>query len=212
MRPITNHLALWRRCALAAALLGAALPAAHAQVEPFVGQLMLFGGNFCPQGWAQANGQILPISQYPALFSLLGTTYGGNGQSTFGLPDLRGRTPVGDGQGPGLSVISLGQVAGTENTSLTLSQMPMHTHTATYAPSANASTAPATHASPAAGRVLAQVQNAGAYTSASADTTLGGGGTVAVAPTGGSLPFSIRDPYLGMRWCIAIQGIYPSRN
>ncbi|MGE8318226.1 MAG: phage tail protein [Comamonas sp.] len=212
MRPIT-HLARWRRCALAAALLGAATPAVQAQAEPILGQLMLFGGNFCPRGWTQAAGQTLAISQNEALFSLLGTTYGGDGQNTFGLPDLRGRVPIGTGTGPGLTPIDPGERSGTENTTLTINNMPMHTHPATYTPKPNASTAPATNATPAAGQVLAQTQNAGAYSSAAADTTLGGSaGTVAVAMAGGNQPFSIRNPYLGMTWCIAFEGIFPSRN
>ncbi|GAB2476675.1 tail fiber protein [Comamonas humi] len=212
MRPSSNLLARWRHCALAAALLGAAAPAAHAQSEPFLGQLMLFGGNFCPRGWANASGQILSIAQNTALFSLLGTTYGGNGQTTFALPDLRGRAPISDGQGPGLSYFDLGQVGGTESTTLTINNMPMHTHQATYTATPNASTAPATNATPAAGQVLAQTQNAGAYANATADTTLGGStGTVTVGVTGGNQPFSIQMPYLSLRWCIALEGVFPSR-
>ena len=96
--------------------------------EPFLGQIILVPYNFAPRGWAFCNGQILPIAQNTALFSLLGTTYGGNGQTTFALPDLRGRVAISSGQGPGLSNYDLGQVGGTETETLTINQMPMHAH------------------------------------------------------------------------------------
>src|SRR5688572_15936308 len=96
--------------------------------EPFLAQIMMFGGNFAPRGWALCNGQILSIAQNTALFSILGTTYGGNGQTTFALPDLRGRVPIHPGQGPGLSSYSLGQSAGTETVTLTINEMPTHLH------------------------------------------------------------------------------------
>lgn len=181
-----------------------ATPAAHATgMDPFMGEVMLFAtsGGWCPRGWLAADGTQLPISQYSALFSLLGTTYGGNGTATFALPDLRGRTPVGQGQGTGLPNYTMGQVGGQENATLLNSNMPAHTH------ALPASTAPATHAAPATGRVPAQAQNAGVYAS--------GGTTVDLAPTGMSgqgLPFSIRNPYLVMQWCIAVEGIYPTRQ
>src|SRR6478672_10112699 len=97
--------------------------------EPFLAEIIMFAGNFAPRGWAFCQGQILSIAQNTALFSLLGTTYGGNGQTTFALPDLRGRVPVGTGQGPGLSNYDLGQVSGSESVTLTVSQMPAHNHT-----------------------------------------------------------------------------------
>src|SRR6476469_8745709 len=96
--------------------------------EPFLGSIIIFGGNFAPKGWAMCNGQILAINQNTALFSLLGTTYGGNGTTTFALPDLRGRVPVGMGQGPGLSPMTEGQVGGTETVTLTVNQLPNHNH------------------------------------------------------------------------------------
>src|SRR5215211_4319727 len=99
--------------------------------EPFIGQIMLVPYNFAPRGWAFCAGQILPIAQNTALFSLLGTTFGGNGQTTFALPDLRGRAPIGQGQGPGLSNISLGEAAGTETVTLLSTNMPAHSHTVT---------------------------------------------------------------------------------
>ena len=119
--------------------------------EPFLGQLMLFGGNFAPRGWALCNGQILAINQNTALFSLLGTTYGGNGQTTFALPDLRGRAPLHAGQGPGLSPYALGQVGGTENVTLLATEMPAHTH-AQPATAADETTNRPNAAVPAAGR------------------------------------------------------------
>ena len=99
-------------------------------MEPFIGQLMLFGGNFAPRGWAMCDGQLLPIAQYSALFSILGTTYGGDGRTTFALPDLRGRVPMGFGHGPGLSAHGLGSKGGEENVTLTTSQIPSHSHQA----------------------------------------------------------------------------------
>src|SRR5437879_11862971 len=98
---------------------------------PLLGSIIMFAGNFAPRGWALCNGQILPIAQNTALFSILGTTYGGNGQTTFALPDLRGRVPVGSGQGPGLSNYDLGQQGGSESETLTVNQMPEHTHAIT---------------------------------------------------------------------------------
>lgn len=173
---------------------------AFAQTEMYVGQLFVMGSNFCPRGSLPANGAILNIAQNTTLFSLLGTTYGGNGVNTFGLPDLRGRSPIGVGQGPGLQNFTWGEIAGAETNTLNVNQMPIQTN------SIKASTKPATHATPGPDRVPAQTMNAGGYIAASeADTTL--------APnTGGSQPFSIRDPYLAMTWCIVTSGIYPPRE
>lgn len=192
------------RTALAASALGllGAAPAL-AQMEPYLGQIAVFGFNFCPRDWARADGALLPIAQYQALFSLLGTTYGGDGRTTFGLPDLRGRTVVGTGQGPGLLSIGQGDRGGQAQVTLTPAQMPQHSHALV------ASTAPATHAAPD-GRLLAATQNAGAYAAA-------GGATATLAPTsvapqGGSQPFSVRDPYLGMTACIAVWGAFPPRD
>ena len=190
---------------LAAALLamGGVAPVWAQASDMYIGQMALFPYDFCPRGWTEAAGQIMSIAQNTALFSLLGTTYGGNGQTTFALPDLRGRTPISVAQGPGLSNISLGEVSGTETVTLTQGQMPMHQHATVV------SNQPATHATPGTGMALGQSMNAGAYVAAAPNTTL--------APTtsgvsGGSQPFSIRNPYLGMQWCIALQGVFPSRN
>lgn len=173
-------------------------------MEGYIAQILFFAGNFAPRNWAFCQGQILSIAQNTALFSLLGTTYGGNGQTTFALPDLRGRVAVGTGQGPGLSSITLGQVAGTETTSLLVTQLPAHTH------ALNASTA----AGDASVPTNALLANSGAldreYKAAtSADTAMH---TTAIGATGGSQPFSIRNPYLGMNYIICLFGIFPSRN
>ncbi|HPR45587.1 tail fiber protein [Ottowia sp.] len=193
------------RQAIVGLLLAAAgVPMAYGQAtEPFLGQLALLPYTFCPRGWTEANGQLVAISSNTALFSLLGTTYGGDGRTNFALPDLRGRVPLGQGQGPGLSSIQLGEQSGAESVTLMTNQMPMHTH------ALQVSSQAATHAAPANTRVLAATQNAGSYVAAAPDTTLAAG---SVGVSGGGQPFSVRNPYLGMRWCIALQGIFPSRN
>lgn len=190
---------------LAAALLamGGVAPVWAQGAEPFLGQMALFPYNFCPRGWTEAAGQTLSIAQDTALFSLLGTTYGGDGRTTFALPDLRGRTPISVAQGPGLSNISLGEVAGTENVTLLQTQMPMHQHATVV------SNEPATHATPGAGMALGQSMNAGAYVAAVPNTALA---SATSGWSGGNQPFGIRNPYLGMQWCISLQGIFPSRN
>ena len=152
--------------------------------------------------WAEANGQIMSISMNTALFSLLGTTYGGDGRITFALPDLRGRAPVHVGQGPGLSLIDQGQVGGTESVTLNSSNLPAHSH------ALNAIAQPATHAAPATDRALAATQNAGTYAAGAPNTSLVAG---SVGATGSNSPFSVRNPYLGLRWCIALEGVFPQR-
>ena len=172
--------------------------------EPFLGQIIMFGGNFAPRGWALCDGQLLPISQNTALFSLLGTTYGGNGQTTFALPDLRGRVPLHMGQGPGLSPYTLGQVGGTEAVTLLVNNLPQHTH------SLNGNSTGGNQPGPS-GNVLA-VESTGTssnYSSNAPNATLS---PQAVGSTGGSQPVSIQQPYLCMNFVIALQGIYPSRN
>jgi microcystin-dependent protein len=149
------------------------------------------------------NGQILSIAQNTALFSLLGTTYGGNGQTTFALPDLRGRVNIHFGQGPGLSNYALGQVAGSETMSLTINNLAAHTHT--FAPPCVDDDA--TVGIPA-GKSLATSAN-NIYTNPAGTAAMAPGNT---GPTGGSQPFSILQPYLAINWCICLQGLYPSRN
>lgn len=177
-------------------------------MEGYLAQIIMFAGNFAPNGWAFCQGQILAIAQNTALFSLLGTTFGGNGQTTFALPDLRGRTPVGTGQGPGLSPINLGEMSGTESTTLLSTNMPIHSHIATTTvgvTSGNAST------EEAAGSILASQAN-NFYAAANTANGQMGGVTTTIGNAGGSQPFSIRNPYLGMNFVICLEGIYPSRN
>ena len=167
--------------------------------EPFYGEIVLFAGNFAPRGWAFCEGQILSIAQNTALFSLLGTTYGGNGQTTFALPDLRGRAPIHPSQGPGLSPHTLGQSGGSESVTLTQQEMPTHIHAAAGSTGAVNTTRP-TNAVPAKG---------GSYTTANPDTTMS---SQAIKPAGGSQPHSNMPPYLALNYIICIEGIYPSRN
>lgn len=204
-----------RRMAAATALLilGAigTTPAA-AQVDPYVGQVMLTGATFCPRGTTEANGAILPIAQNTALFSLLGTNYGGNGTSTFALPDLRGRVPIGVGQGPGLPDYNQGEQGGAVSTTLTLQNLPSHTHAATGTLSASAQ--PGTTASPGGNSLAASTGGTFIYRSrGSPDQALNPGSvTIAVQNAGGSQPIDNRTPYLTMRWCIALVGVFPPRN
>ncbi|HEX9953436.1 MAG TPA: tail fiber protein [Rubricoccaceae bacterium] len=177
--------------------------------EPYIAELTIFGGNFAIRGFAFCNGQLMGIAQNTALFSLLGTTFGGDGRVTFALPDLRGRVPVhaSNGQaGPGLSPIQLGQVSGTENTTLLSTQIPQHIHTV---PGTPVSSAPGTTPDPN-GAYLAQ--SAAGIAQYVADTPTGALPGTATGIAGGSQPFSIRDPYLGLNFLIATQGIFPSRN
>lgn len=194
---------------LAAAVSGALVtPAAQAtcSIDPMLGSICIVAFNFCPRGFAAAEGQLLPIAQNQALFSLLGTMYGGNGQTTFALPDLRGRVPVGIGQGPGLSSIDQGQVSGQESVTLLTSQMPAHSHTAIHkASSGNGNTDSPINAVPA------KLPRSNVYSSGAGDSAMASG-TVTLSSVGGSSPVSVRDPYLGLRYCIALQGIFPSRD
>ena len=169
--------------------------------EPFLGQISIFGFNFAPRGWAMCNGQILPIAQNTALFSLLGTTYGGNGQTTFALPDLRSRVPVHEGQGPGLSSYDLGQAGGTETVTLTVNELAAHSHPYTV----DGASTP-TSKSPS-----------GNYSAAFGTTAYGSTGDLEMGPdqtgnTGNSQPHNNIQPYLTLNFCIALEGIFPSRN
>lgn len=182
-------------------------------MDEFIAIIKMFGGNFAPRGWALCNGQILSIAQNTALFSLLGTTFGGNGQTTFALPDLRGRVPVHPGQGPGLSPYSLGQQAGTENTTLTINQMPQHTHTfAVPTSTATGNDAQAANNLPAAGTASvsgSDVELLSYRSGVNADGAMKPGNT---GIAGGSQPFSIIQPYLCVNFIICLEGIFPSRN
>lgn len=180
--------------------------------DPFLGEVKMVGFNFAPSGWAFCQGQLMPIAQNTALFSLLGTMYGGNGQTTFGLPDLRGRSPVGMGQGPGLTDIVQGEMAGTESVTLTTANMPMHTHP-TSVQVAGAATSPVT-APTAANSVLgASGQGPGSASIWSTEMTspvqMAG---VQAGAAGGSQPCATRNPYLGVNFVIALSGLFPSRS
>ena len=172
--------------------------------DPFLGQIMCAGFTFEPRGWAELNGQLLPIAQNTALFALLGTTYGGNGQTTFALPDLRGRVPMHAGQGPGLTPRDQGESSGAEQVTLNNAQLPAHNHTVTPM----GSSADATLVSPANG-----------VPATKARTTLYAPGPGAVAmspvltsPAGSSAPVSVMQPYLAVKCFIALNGVFPSRN
>lgn len=171
--------------------------------DPILGCIYMFAGNFAPRGYALCAGQILPISQNTALFSILGTTYGGNGQTTFALPDLRGRAPVGAGQGPGLPNYTLGEQTGSTSVTLTSNQMPSHTHTIAAAESSN-TTDPSNAFLANDGRSPVNV-----YNSTTDGTKLN---AQAVGPAGGNQPISVQNPILAINYIIATQGIFPSRN
>lgn len=175
--------------------------------EPFIGQVMLFAGNFAPRGWAFCQGQILSIAQNTALFSILGTTYGGNGQTTFALPDLRGRVAIGTGQGPGLPVINLGQMDGAPTHTLIITEMPAHNHTA----QAQGNSGSGDSSSPNGNTWATSTSRDNVYINAAPNGPMAAN-TVTVGIAGGSQPHNNMQPYLGMNYIIAIEGIYPSRN
>ena len=177
-------------------------------MEGYLAQIIMFAGNFAPNAWAFCAGQILSIAQNTALFSLLGTTYGGNGQTTFGLPDLRGRVPVGTGQGPGLANIVLGEVSGAATTTLILSNLPIHNHTATT--TVGVTTVNTSTEEPAGNILASQPDNF--YAPANTVNGSLGGVTTTIGNAGGNQPFNNMQPYLGMNYVICLEGIYPSRN
>lgn len=181
-------------------------------MEPFIGQIVLFGGNFAPRGWALCEGQLLSIAQNTALFAILGTIYGGDGRTTFALPDLRGRTPIGYGTGPGLTPRPLGSRAGQEYHTLTVSEMPNHFHLNT----SKLSTDPASHETPIAGDVPAAAQF-GAGLGATQVKSFGPATNTVDTNTpttnaGGSQPHYNMQPYLTCNYIIALVGVFPSRN
>ncbi|MCK0127774.1 tail fiber protein [Erythrobacter sp. F6033] len=179
-----------------------------AQADPLLGQMMLFGGNFCPRGWAATNGTILAINSNQSLFSLLGTMYGGDGRTTFGLPDLRGRAPISTGTGAGLPNYTQGSLGGSTNFTLTEATMPSHSHTGTVA------------ASPNAGDTNQPVRNSFARSTNGANVYLDGDPAInnmhpdllRISAAGGSQSVNKVSPYLTLQWCIATQGVFPSRN
>jgi microcystin-dependent protein len=180
-------------------------------MEEYLSVIKMFGLNFQVRGWALCNGQILSIAQNTALFSLLGTTYGGNGQTTFALPNFQGRTPIHQGSGPGLSTYVLGQAAGTESVSILTSNLPAHTH-ALMANTAAGTTGVPTNsylsASPKNGSGPSAV-SLNTYTATVPNTNLG---PLSVGATGSNIPVSILQPYLAVTFEICMEGIFPSRN
>ena len=188
--------------------------------DPFIAEIIMFGGNFAPRGWALCDGQLLSISQSSALFSILGTTYGGDGRTNFGLPDLRGRVAVHKGNGPGVTPVSLGQKGGNNNRTLTTANLPAHGHVAT---SDSVSTAnavmPGGNSNDAVGNFWADDVgvSSGTYHSGPANAAMNTGAittttTTTVANTGASQAFPIEQPFIAVNYIIALVGLFPSRN
>jgi microcystin-dependent protein len=169
--------------------------------DPFVAEIRIYPFNFAPRGWAFCNGQLLPISQNTALFSLLGTTYGGNGQTTFALPNLQGRTPMHPGQGPGLSLYDLGQTGGSDSVTLLASEIPAHAHTVSPTFDDGDRNNPS-----------ARYPGRGTALYAPVPQPLTSMAPQALAPEGGNLPHNNLQPYLTLSFCIALQGVFPPRG
>lgn len=189
-------------------------------MEPLIGQIMMFAGNFPPRGWAYCNGQLLAISQNTALFSILGTTYGGDGRTTFALPDLRGRVPISLGTGPGLSTRQIGQRSGEETHTLNITEMPNHNHIVSTSGNVLLSETPGVRDTPIAGDIPAVpgfpqglgVTKVNAY--GPATNTVNGQSlpTPTIGNTGGNLAHNNMPPFLAINFVIATVGIYPARN
>lgn len=171
-------------------------------MDPFLGQIIMFGGNFAPRGWAFCDGQLLPIASYSALFSILGTIYGGDGRTTFALPDLRGRAPIHEGVGPGLETYRQGQRGGVEHVTLNITQIPSHTHLAA------AKAASGVDADTPAGNTWS---NGEVYSSGKPTETMDTG-AISVLNAGGSQSHENRPPFLVVNYIIALQGVFPSRS
>jgi len=180
---------------------------AKAQIDPLLGQISMFAGNFAPRGWALCNGQLLAISSNSALFSIIGTTYGGDGRTTFALPDLRGRAPIHAGNGAGLTDRRLGSRSGTEQTTITVLNIPAHSHSASINVASSVGRGEGT-SQPSNGYIA----EGGSYsTTSDNDATLATGATT-IGNTGGSQPINNMQPYLTINYIISLQGIFPSRN
>lgn len=173
--------------------------------DPFVAEIRIFPFNFAPTGWAFCNGQLMPISQNTALFSLLGTSYGGDGKSTFALPNLEGSAPIHQGQGQGLSQYDVGQSGGSDTVTLLESEIPIHTHALRANPQLGDSP------SPAADRSIARLGSINVYQTTS-NANLTPMAAQSLPPAGGSLPHNNMQPYLALNFCIALQGIFPPRG
>lgn len=172
-------------------------------MTPFIGQLELFPFNYAPVGWALCNGRIMSIAENNALFSLIGTYYGGDGISTFALPDLRGRVAINQGDGPGLSNYTIGQNSGQENVTLNTNQLPSHTHIASLHASNGA-----VNQEEAAGHLLGE----GAFYTDGASNQIMNAGAITTSNAGGNLSHNNMQPFLTLNYCIALEGIYPSRS
>jgi microcystin-dependent protein len=181
--------------------------------NPFLGEIRIMSFNFAPKGWVMCNGQLLPINQNQALFSLLGTTYGGNGQTTFALPNLQGRVPLHFGQAPGLSNYVIGQAAGEYSHTLNQSEMAAHIHTMSVSNSGALQNAtgrsPAGHSPAQAVAATTPVSPVSIYGTGAPSEVFA---STAIAPIGGNQPHTNQQPYLVLNCCIALQGIFPSRN
>lgn len=200
-RIFTKNIAACCISLLTAGIFFSAPAVSHAS-EPFLAEIKMFGGNFAPRGYAYCDGQLVAISQNSALFSLLGTTYGGDGRTTFGLPDLRGRIAVHPGNGPGLTSRRLGEKWGSERQTLTVAQLPAHSHRLrAYSQTGDTTT-------PADNTVLARDGRDRVYSTAAPDVTM----AVGTADTGTGQSFEISQPSLGIHHIIALQGTFPSRN
>lgn len=184
-------------------------------MEEFIGVVKIFAGNFAPRGWAFCNGQILSIAQNTALFSILGTTYGGNGQTTFALPNLQGKVAIGQGNGGGTTYV-LGESAGTPNVSILTSNLPAHTHPAVSTLKVNNDATSA--AVPSSSTSIGQAKDINTdkvtiYATGAADVPLASSSvTTTVSPTGSNIPISIMQPYVALSYIICLEGIFPSRN
>jgi microcystin-dependent protein len=186
-------------------------------MEGMIGEIRLFGGTFAPRTWAFCDGQLMSIAQNTALFSILGTTYGGDGRTTFGLPDLRGRTAIGQGTGPGLSPRNLGEKSGVPTTTLTQASMPSHNHLVANVETSLQLGAGAAGTTTGAGNSLAAASSSNIYATVdpnpAAQLKAGSVSTnVTVGNTGSGTPFDNMNPYLTLRYVICLQGIFPSRN
>ncbi|MBD3662700.1 phage tail protein [Sulfitobacter aestuariivivens] len=192
--------------------LGLSVPQqAQAQATPFIGQLMLVGNTFCPRGWAEANGQLLAISSNTPLFSLLGTNFGGDGRTTFALPDLRGRVPMHAGAGPGLTPRSIGQEIGQERVTLSEAEMPQHRHivNSTFADGDKNGPGSDFLAVPSDAATGTKYDDLDIYHNGPPDRTMDPN---MIAFAGGNQSHDNMSPTLVMRWCVALDGLYPSRN
>jgi microcystin-dependent protein len=169
--------------------------------DPYIGEIRIFGGNFAPQGWAFCYGQLMPIAENDALFTLIGTTYGGDGQSTFALPNLSGRVPIHQGQGPGLTNRIIGEASGSETVTLGTNQMPFHSHVTLAASAGGNQPGPG-------GGVWAAASSLNPYATVAADTNMN---SSTIAPAGNSQPHENRMPYLAISFIISLFGIYPSQ-